>query len=68
MALLLTVFGATGQQGGNLIEYILTHPTLVKTFKLRAVTRDVTKPAALLLQEKGVEVVKVIRAKMVYRN
>ena len=60
MSKLLTVFGATGQQGGSLINHILNHPTLSKTYKLRGITRDVTKPAAVALNEKGVETVKVI--------
>lgn len=54
---LLTVFGATGAQGGNLIVYILGHPRLSAELQLRGVTRDVTKPAAVALTNKGVEVV-----------
>ncbi len=59
MGKLLTVFGATGQQGGNLIDYVLRHPELSTIYRIRGVTRDVTKPAALALREKGVDVVSV---------
>ncbi|KEY69591.1 hypothetical protein S7711_06220 [Stachybotrys chartarum IBT 7711] len=58
MSKLLTVFGATGQQGKALIDYVLASPSLSPLFTLRAVTRDPTKPAAVALKERGVEVVK----------
>lgn len=44
MAKILTVFDATGQQGGALIDYILQHPEF--SFKLRGITRDASKSAA----------------------
>ncbi|KAJ5117422.1 hypothetical protein N7448_011054 [Penicillium atrosanguineum] len=56
MSKLFVVFGATGQQGGSLIHYILNRPTFSKEFRLRGITRDVSKPAALELQARGVEV------------
>jgi len=59
MSKLLTVFGATGLQGGALISYILEHSEMSKLFKLRGITRDVAKPAALALRERGVEMVQV---------
>ena len=59
MSKLLTVFGATGQQGGSLINYVLKNPELSKIYKLRGITRDVSKPASVALKDKGVEVVKV---------
>lgn len=59
MSKLLTVFGATGHQGKALIDYVLANPSLSPLFTLRAVTRDPTKPAAIALKERGVEVVKV---------
>lgn len=62
MGKLLTVFGATGLQGGNLIGYILHHPELSNLYKLRGVTRDIHKPTAVALQAKGVEMVKVCRS------
>ena len=55
MAKILTVFGATGQQGGSVIDYVINDPELSKQYKLRAITRDLTKPAAQTLQQKGVE-------------
>ena len=56
MSQILTVFGATGQQGGSLVEYVINDPELSKQYKVRAITRDVSKPAAQSLQQKGVEV------------
>lgn len=58
MSKLFTVFGATGKQGGSVIKTILAHPTLSKQYKLRAVTRDPSKPASEALMQQGVEVVK----------
>ncbi|KAH7126077.1 hypothetical protein EDB81DRAFT_846736 [Dactylonectria macrodidyma] len=57
MSKLITVFGATGNQGGSVIEAILRDSTLSKEFKIRAITRDVTKPSAQALAAKGIEVV-----------
>ncbi|KAI0468162.1 hypothetical protein F4859DRAFT_216459 [Xylaria cf. heliscus] len=57
MVKLLTVFGATGQQGGALINYILENPALFTEFCLRGITRDSTKPAAVTLRERGVDIV-----------
>ena len=58
MSKLLTVFGATGQQGGSVVEYVVNDPELSKQYKVRGITRDLTKPAAEALRQKGVEVVK----------
>ncbi|KAK3166644.1 hypothetical protein OEA41_009769 [Lepraria neglecta] len=58
MRKLLTVFGATGQQGGNLIDYTLSNPELSRAYKIRGITRDPSKPAAVEFQERGVEMVK----------
>jgi hypothetical protein len=55
MSKLITVFGATGNQGGSVIKNILADSTLSKTFKIRGITRDVSKPAAQALVEQGVE-------------
>lgn len=57
MSKLLVVFGATGQQGGSVVHYVLNDPTLSKQYTIRAITRDPSKPAAQDLQKKGVEVV-----------
>lgn len=59
MSKLITVFGATGVQGGSVIRAILNDATLSKEFKIRGVTRDTSKPAAKELEAKGVEVVSV---------
>ena len=59
MTKLLTVFGATGQQGGALIDHILQRPELSSTFVLRGITRDVSKPLALALKARGVEMIQV---------
>jgi uncharacterized protein YbjT (DUF2867 family) len=59
MSKLITVFGATGNQGGSVIRHILADPQLSTEFRIRGVTRDTTKPAAQELAEKGVEVVSV---------
>ncbi|KAL8714715.1 MAG: hypothetical protein Q9225_006515 [Loekoesia sp. 1 TL-2023] len=58
MSKVLTVFGATGNQGGSVISTVLNHPKLSSEYKLRAVTRDPSKPSGKALAEKGVEVVK----------
>jgi uncharacterized protein YbjT (DUF2867 family) len=56
---LLTVFGATGRQGGSVVHEILNSTKLSEMYKIRAVTRDPTKPAAQALKELGVEIVSV---------
>ncbi|KAF2666513.1 NmrA-domain-containing protein [Microthyrium microscopicum] len=57
MSKLLTVFGATRNQGGSVIRRVLDSPELSNTWKFRGITRDVSKPAAVALREKGVEMV-----------
>lgn len=59
MSQIITVFGATGIQGGSVIKSLLSDPSLSKKFKVRGVTRDVSKPAAEALAKLGVEVVQV---------
>lgn len=56
MSKLLTVFGATGNQGGSVIRAVLADPILSKQFTLRGITRDASKPAAKDLVAKGVEI------------
>jgi uncharacterized protein YbjT (DUF2867 family) len=56
---IITVFGATGTQGGSVVDIFLSDPKLKDDWKVRGVTRDVTKPAAQKLAERGVEVVAV---------
>lgn len=57
MTKLLTVFGATGQQGGSLIDYVLKNPELSKLYHLRGITRDASKASATSLRERGVQVI-----------
>lgn len=59
MSKIFTVFGATGNQGGSVVKNILENAELSKIYKIRAITRDVTKPAALALKAKGAEIVAV---------
>ncbi|KAL6689942.1 hypothetical protein J3F84DRAFT_390938 [Trichoderma pleuroticola] len=56
MPQILAVFGATGQQGSSVINYVLSDPELSQKYQLRAVTRDVNSEKARQLKEK-VEVV-----------
>lgn len=58
MSKILVVFGATGQQGGSVANYVLDDPQLSKEFKVRAVTRDPSQPAAQALKNKGAEIAK----------
>ncbi|KAJ3548692.1 hypothetical protein NM208_g889 [Fusarium decemcellulare] len=56
MSKILAVFGATGQQGGSVIKYVLEDQELSQQYKIRAITRDVNSDKAKQLQKK-VEVV-----------
>ena len=55
MAKLITVFGATGAQGGSVVKALLADGG----FKVRAVTRNPDSAKAKALSEQGSEVVKV---------
>ena len=54
---LITVFGATGNQGGSVIGAILSRPELQQKCSLRGITRNTTSAHAKALTEKGVEMV-----------
>lgn len=54
MTYLITVFGATGAQGGGLARAILADPQ--RRFRVRAVTRKPDSPAAQRLAQAGAEV------------
>lgn len=56
MSKILAVFGATGQQGGSVINFVLNDAELSQKYKIRAITRDVSSEKAKQLKEK-VEVV-----------
>jgi uncharacterized protein YbjT (DUF2867 family) len=55
MSKVLAVFGATGQQGGSVASYVAKE--VPSQYKVRAITRDPSKPAALKLKDLGIEVV-----------
>jgi len=55
MAKIITVFGATGAQGGGLARALLADPE--QLFRLRAVTRKPDSPAARALADQGAELV-----------
>ncbi|KAI1767758.1 NmrA-like family protein [Hypoxylon sp. FL1150] len=54
---IITVFGATGLQGGAVVSTFLNDPALKNEWAVRGVTRNVSKDSALELARKGVEVV-----------
>jgi uncharacterized protein YbjT (DUF2867 family) len=54
---LLVVFGATGNQGGSIIRYVLDDPELSNRYTIRAITRNTSNAAAQALASKGVDVV-----------
>jgi hypothetical protein len=56
---ILVVFGATGNQGGSVINSILSDPITAEQFRITGITRDPSKPSALALANKGVDLVKV---------
>ncbi len=56
---IITVFGATGSQGGSVVDIFLADPKLKSDWSVRAVTRDTTKDSAKKLQSRGAEVVNV---------
>jgi len=52
MSKILAVFGATGQQGGSVINHVLDDSELSQMYKIRAITRDVNSEKAKKLAEK----------------
>ncbi|KAL2196912.1 hypothetical protein P885DRAFT_37072 [Corynascus similis CBS 632.67] len=57
MSQLLAIVGATGKQGGSVARFVLSDPVLSARYRVRALTRDATKPAAEALRASGAEVV-----------
>lgn len=53
---LITVYGATGSQGGSVVASLLQNKD--KTFALRAITRNPESEKASSLASQGVEVIK----------
>jgi len=58
MSKTFVVFGATGQQGGSAVDFVLNDSKLSKEFKVRALTRDPSSASSQALKQKGAEVVK----------
>jgi uncharacterized protein YbjT (DUF2867 family) len=56
---ILVVFGATGNQGGSVINSVLSDPLSAEQFQIIGITRDPSKPSAVALAEKGVKLVKM---------
>lgn len=54
---IITVFGATGNQGGSVINTVLGHQNLSQQFALRGITRNTSSDKAKALADKGVELV-----------
>jgi uncharacterized protein YbjT (DUF2867 family) len=53
---LIVIVGSTGNQGGSIIQALAESD---KPYRIRGITRDVTKPAAQKLASQGVEMVNV---------
>jgi uncharacterized protein YbjT (DUF2867 family) len=56
---IITVFGATGAQGGSVVKSILGDAKMRETWTVRGVTRDTTKASAEALEALGAEIVAV---------
>lgn len=56
---IITIFGATGLQGGSVAAEFLNDTALCAEWTVRAVTRDISKPSAKKLVEQGAQVVPV---------
>ncbi len=66
MSKLITVFGATGNQGNSVISHILDDAQLSKKYNIRGITRDISKASAVALSKKGVDVVSVGLCYLIY--
>ncbi|KAI0976717.1 hypothetical protein F4678DRAFT_455995 [Xylaria arbuscula] len=54
---LITVFGATGVQGGSVVDALLEDADIANTYVIRAVTRNPSSASAKALEDRGVSVV-----------
>jgi hypothetical protein len=54
---IITVFGATGNQGSSVIDTVFAHPDISAKYQLRGVTRSKNGPKAQTLATRGVEMV-----------
>lgn len=52
MTKILAVFGATGQQGSSVVDFVLNDPELSKQYEIRAITRRLDSEKALALKQK----------------
>jgi len=57
MSKLLVIFGATGQQGGSVLDFVLNDIELSSKYTIRAIARDANSDTAKQISSKGVEVV-----------
>lgn len=48
----LAIFGATGQQGGAVLDFVLKDPELSQKYSIRAITRDTTSSKAQQLSKR----------------
>ncbi|RWA11862.1 hypothetical protein EKO27_g3235 [Xylaria grammica] len=55
---LVTVFGATGVQGGSVVDALLNDASVASTYAIRAVTRNPSSASAKAIEARGVSVVK----------
>jgi uncharacterized protein YbjT (DUF2867 family) len=56
MSKVLAIFGATGQQGGSIVDFVLNDPQLSQEYTIRAITRDPSSPSAQSLKTKKVNI------------
>ena len=59
MPKILTVFGATGSQGGSVVRAVRAHPILSGIYRIRGVTRSLTSEQSRKLTAEGVDMVQV---------
>lgn len=52
MSKILAIFGATGQQGGAVLDFVLKDPELSQQYSIRAITRDINSEKANQLAKK----------------
>jgi hypothetical protein len=55
---IITVFGATGNQGGSVIDIILARPDLAAKYAIRGISRDPASGKSKALTARGVEIIK----------
>lgn len=56
---LITIFGATGNQGGSVVQIFLNDPKLNKEWSIRGVSRNADSDSSKKLAAQGVEMVSV---------